>query len=98
GNITAKFQAATTSGGSFTPVTGSTLTAITAASKQATIEIRDDELVNLVGAGYRYLRLDVTENNVGTATVGAVVLGAEAAAKPASANDLAGVVTQRLVV
>ncbi len=97
GNITAKLQAATSSGGAFTDVAGSTITAITTTNKQATIEIRDDELQTLVGNGYQWLRLVITENNVAATYVCGVLLGGEAEAKPAKAQDPATVV-QRLVV
>jgi hypothetical protein len=97
GNITAKLRAATSSGGTFTDVTGSTITAITTTNKQATIEIRDDELQTIVGAGYQWLRLDITENNVAATQVAGVLLGGEGDWKPASKQDPATVV-QRLVV
>jgi hypothetical protein len=98
GSVTCKFQAATASGGTFTPVAGSTTTAVTTSSKVVTLEIRDDELQSLVGAGYQWLRLDVIEGNVGSAgPISAVVLGGEAEYKPAKSNDIAAV-TQRLVV
>ena len=97
GNITAKLRAATTSGGTMTDVTGSTITAITTTNKQATIEIRDDELQSIVGAGYQWLQLQITENNVASTQVAGLLLGAEAPAKPAKAQDPASVV-QRLVV
>ena len=97
GNITAKLQAATTSGGTFTDVAGSTITAITTTNKQATIEIRDDELQTLVGNGYQWLRLVITENNVAATQVAGVLLGGEGDWKPAAKQDPATVV-QRLVV
>jgi hypothetical protein len=97
GNITAKLRAATTSGGTFTDVTGSTITAITTTNKQATIELRDDQLQSLVGAGYQWLRLDITENNVGSTQVSGVLLGGEGDWKPAAKQDPASVV-QRLVL
>jgi hypothetical protein len=97
GNITAKLQAATTSGGAFSDVAGSTITAITTTNKQATIEVRDDELQTLVGAGYQWLRLVITENNVAATQVSGLLLGGEGDWKPASKQDPASVV-QRLVV
>ena len=78
-------------------MTGSTITAITTANKQATIEIRDDELQSLVGAGYQWLRLQITENNVASTQVAGVLLGGEGDWKPVSKQDPASVV-QRLVV
>jgi len=97
GNITAFLQAATTSGGAFTTVAGSTITAITTTNKQATIEIRDDELQTIVGAGYQWLRLVIQENNVAATQVAGVLLGGEGDWKPASKQDPA-TVAQRLVV
>jgi hypothetical protein len=97
GNITAKLRAATSSGGTFTDVTGSTITAITTTNKQATIEVRDDELQSLVGAGYQWLQLSITENNVASTQVAGVLLGGEGDWKPAAKQDPASVV-QRLVV
>jgi hypothetical protein len=97
GNITAKLQAATTSGGAFTDVAGSTITAITTTNKQATIEIRDDELQSIVGAGYQWLRLVITENNVAATQIAGVLLGGEGDFKPASKQNPATVV-QGLVV
>jgi hypothetical protein len=96
GNITAKLRAATTSGGAMTDVAGSTITAITTTNKQATIEIRDDELQQLVGAGYQWVRLDIIENNVAATFVAGVLLGGEGDWKPAAKQDPATVV-QRLV-
>jgi hypothetical protein len=93
GNITAKLQAAATSGGTFNDVAGSTITAITTTTKQATIEIRDDEMP----AGTQWLRLVITENNVASTQVAGVLLGGEGDWKPASKQDPASVV-QRLVV
>jgi hypothetical protein len=96
GSITAKLRAAKTSGGTMSDVTGSTITAITTTNKQATIEGRDDELQNLVGAGYQWLQLSITENNVASTQVCGVLLGAEGDWKPASAQD-PNTVVQRLV-
>jgi hypothetical protein len=96
GSITAKLRAATTSGGTFTDVTGTTITAITTTNKQATIEVTDEAVNNILGSGYQWLRLDITEGNVASTLVSGVLLGGEAAHKPAQANDPASVV-QRLV-
>ena len=97
GNITALLQAATTSGGAFSTVAGSTITAITTTNKQATIELRDDEVQQLMGNGYQFLRLQITENNVASTQVSGLLLGGEAEAKPASKQNPATVV-QSLVV
>jgi hypothetical protein len=97
GNITAKLQAATTSGGTFSDVAGSTITAITTTNKQATIEVRDDKVTQLLGSGYQWLRLVIIENNVAATQVAGLLLGGEGDWKPAKLQDPATVV-QRLVV
>ncbi len=94
GSVTAKFQSAATSGGSYSDISGGpTITAITAASKQATLELRADQLP----AGQQFVKLLITEGNVGAALCGGIVLGGEAPAKPAKAQDPASVV-QRAVM
>jgi hypothetical protein len=93
GSLVAKLQGASSSGGSFTDITGAAATAVTAGSKVVTIEVRDDQ----VGDAQRFVRLLLTEGNSANCVCGAVVLGGEAAGKPAKANDIAAV-TQRLVV
>jgi hypothetical protein len=47
-------------------------------------------------AGQPWLRLEVTEGNVASTQVSALLLGGEAQQKPANANDLT-TVAQRLV-
>jgi hypothetical protein len=74
-------------------VTGGAAPAVTAGSKVLTLELRDDE----VGDAQRFVKLVLTEGNSANCVCGAVVLGGEAAYKPAKANDIAAV-TQRLVV
>jgi hypothetical protein len=96
GSITAKLRAATTSGGSFSDVSGSAITAITTTNKQATIEVSDEEVIQLLGQGYQWLQLSITEGNVASTQVAGVLLGSEAAHKPANVNDPTTVV-QRLV-
>ena len=97
GNITAKLRGATSSGGTFNDVTGSIITAITTTSKQATIEVRDDELASLVASGVQWVRMDIIENNVAATYIAGVLLGGEGDWKPASKQDPAAV-AQRLVV
>ena len=96
GSVKAQFYAATTSGGAFTAL-GAAINNITTASKQASIEVRDDELQSLIAQGYRWVQLQVTENGVASTQVAAVVLGGEGDWKPASLQDPASVV-QRLVL
>jgi hypothetical protein len=93
GSLTAKLQSAATSGGSFSDISGSTITAITTSNKQATIEIRDDELP----AGQQWLRVVLTEGGSQNVVCAAVLLGGEGDWKPASKQDPAAV-AQRLVV
>jgi hypothetical protein len=96
GTVDAKLRASKTSGGTYTDVTSSSITQVTTSNKVVTIEVRDDQLENIVGAGYRYVQLSLT---VGTNAVliSAIALGAEAEYKPAKANDIAAV-AQRLIV
>ncbi len=91
GNITAKLQSASTSGGTFNDVAGTTITAITTTNKQATIELRDDQL-----AGLQWVRLVISENNVAATQTAGLLLGGEGDWKPAKAQDPASV-AQRLV-
>jgi hypothetical protein len=93
GSLVAKLQGASASGGSFTDISGASATAVTAASKVLTIELRDDQ----VGDAQRFVKLVLTEGNSANCVCGATVLGGEAQEKPAKANDIAQV-TQRLVV
>jgi hypothetical protein len=53
--------------------------------------------IPLAGAGYQWLQLDITENNVTSTQIGGVLLGGEGDYKPAAKQDPATVV-QRLVV
>jgi hypothetical protein len=84
GSVTAKFQSSSTSGGSYADVSGGpTVTAITTANQQASIELRDDQLA----AGQRYVKLLIIEGNSANAICAGVILGGEAEQKPAKAND-----------
>jgi len=79
GSVTAQFQSSSTSGGSYANVSGGpTVTAITAANEQATIELRDDQLA----AGQRYVKLTITEGNSANAVCSGVVLGARPSSSP----------------
>lgn len=85
-----KLQSATTSGGSFSDITGKAITQLTQAGsdsdKQAVINLRAEELTE----GHRYVKAVMT---VGTATSdsAAIVLGQCARHAPASDNDIASV-------
>jgi hypothetical protein len=95
GSLSVKFQESKTAGGAYQDLVAypASLTAITASNKVATLEVREDQL----DAGYRYVKLILTETGSQNVVCGAIVLGGEAEAKPAKANDIAAV-TQRNVV
>lgn len=93
GSITVQPKSASASGGSFAQIATNVTTAVTASNKVITVEVRADQMP----AGQPWLRFDVIEGGVGTCVVSAVVLGGEAVQKPASAQDLAGAVSQRLI-
>jgi hypothetical protein len=93
GSLTAKLQSSANGTGGWADVAGSTITAITASNKVATLEVRSDELA----AGQRYVRCTLTEGGAQNVVCGCLPLGAEAVQKPGSANDDASV-AQRLVV
>lgn len=85
-----KVQEATTSGGSFTDLTGKSITQLTKAgsddNKQAIVEVKADELT----AGYRYLQGILTVAGAASDAV-SVALADTARWKPASDYDLASV-------
>jgi len=88
GSLTAKFQSSATSGGSYADVSGGpTMTAITTANKQASLELRQDQLA----AGQQFVKLLITEGNSANAICAGVILGGEAPAKPAKAQNPASV-------
>jgi hypothetical protein len=92
GTVDAKLQQSSQLGSGYADIAGSSITQVTASNKIATLEIRSEQLTG----SNRYVRLSVTV--AGNAVlIGAVALGGEAVAKPASANDSAAV-TQRLVL
>src|SRR5437016_4909491 len=68
-NVNAKLREAQTSGGTYQDITGAAITQISANSKVATIEIRQDEL----DAGYQFVQLSITTG--GAAQICAVALG-----------------------
>src|SRR5260370_32520282 len=80
GSLVAKLQGASASGGSFTDISGATATAVTAASKVLTIELRDDQM----GDAQRFVKLVLTEGNSPNCVCAATVLGAEAQPHPAT--------------
>jgi hypothetical protein len=94
GSLVAKWQGATASGGSFSDVAGGAATAVTAANKVITLELRADQ----VGDAQRFVKLVLTEGNGAAVTCSAVLLGGEALQRPASQQDVSGGVAQRLVV
>jgi hypothetical protein len=92
GTVDFKLQQSATSGGTYSDLTGTAITTISANNKVATVEIRADQLA----AGNRYVRHNLA---IGTNAViiGVIALGGEAEYKPASKQDSA-VVAQRLVL
>lgn len=97
GSVTCTIEEASTVGGSYTTVSNSnitsvTATAVTAASKVVTLEIRADQL----GSGKQFVRCKATETGGQNVTVTIIPLAGEANQKPASAQDHTSV-TQRLV-
>ena len=100
GTVDAKLRASKTSGGTYTDITGAAITQLTVGgsggSKVCTIEVRDDQLETVVGAGYKFVQVSITVGG-NAVLIGAVVLGAEAEYKPAKSQDIAAV-AQRVVV
>ncbi len=96
GTVDFKLQASKTSGGTYSDISGSSITQVTAGNKVVTVEVRDDELTALVGQGYQYVRHNLV---IGTnaVQVAVIALGGEAEYKPAKSQDIAAV-TQRVVV
>ena len=92
GTVDAKLQESATSGGTYTDISGASITQITTSNKIATLEIKATQL----SAGKQFVRLSLT---VGTAAtlIAVLPLAGEARQKPASAQDIAAV-TQRKVV
>src|SRR5690242_3058191 len=78
GSLTAKLQESATGTGSWSDISGSTITAITASNKVATLEVRADQL----SAGKRYVRCTLTEGGSQNVVCSCLPLGAEAVQKP----------------
>jgi hypothetical protein len=78
-----------TSGGTYTAISGTSITQITASSKIAKVVVRVDQL-NALGLGYNFIKGSIT---VGTAATGTCViaLGGDSTYEPASQFDLAAV-------
>jgi hypothetical protein len=94
-SVDAKFQAATTSGGTYTDITGAAITQIAASNKVAELELRSESVESLLGAGYQWVRLSIT--GVGTNLIAATVLSAAARSEPNSANNIAAVASTTVV-
>ena len=94
-SIDAKWQAATTSGGTYSDVTGAAITQIAASSKIALLELRSEAVESLLGSGYQYVRLSLT--GVGTNLVDVTILGAPARYQPNSVNNIAAVASTTVV-
>ena len=94
-SVDAKFQAATTSGGTYTDIPGATITQITTSNKVAELELRSESLESLLGIGYQWVRLSIT--GVGTNLLAAAVLSDCARFEPNSANNIAAVASITVV-
>ncbi len=92
GTVDAKLQESATSGGTYTDISGGSITQITASNKIATVEIKATQL----SSGKQFVRLSVTVGG-NAVLIAAVPLAGEAHQKPGSAQDIAAV-TQRKVV
>ena len=95
GSVTVTFKAATSSGGTYSAVTGKALTTASftgSAQDDAVgiIEMTAEELVATLGATYRYVKLSVTSTNQNL-TCGAVVLSGHSRYSWAEDNDLSAV-------
>ena len=90
GTIDFQLEGCSTSGGSYTLITGTSITQITADNKYALVLINQSKLVSL-GLNYRYIKGKLT---VGSATtVCAVTLfGSDARFEPTSASNTSAVV------
>lgn len=88
GTVDAKFVASATSGGTYTAVTGTSITQIAAASKIVVIELKAETLQAAGQGPYVKLSLTVGGNAVLTA---AIVYGAGDRYEPASDANLAAV-------
>ncbi len=91
GSLSAKLQESTDGSTSWTDISGAALTAITASTKAATLELRADQMTK------RYVRATLTETGSQNVVCACVALGGEAVEKPGNAQDVAAV-TQRLVL
>lgn len=95
GSVTAKLVGATTSGGTYSDITGKALTTATFTGSaqddsMGRIELSAIELATILGASYRYVKLSVTPTNQNM-TLSAQVTGHRPDYHPASDNDLAAV-------
>jgi hypothetical protein len=92
GTVDAKLQQSATSGGTYTDISGASITQITASNKIATLEIKSTQLTT----GNQFVRLSVTVGG-NAVLIAALPIAGEARQKPGSAQDIAAV-TQRKVV
>ena len=92
GSLSAKLQESLDGSTNWTDISGSSITAITASNKVATIEVRADEMTK------RYVRCTLTETGSQNVVCSCVALGGEAVLKPASNQDVSASVAQCLVV
>lgn len=92
GSLTARLESSATLGGSYTVITGTTITAITTANKQASVEIRADQMPE----DQPFVRLKIIEGNTANCVCSGLLLGGVSSYSPASQFDPTSVV-QRLV-
>ena len=94
-SVDAKFQAATTSGGTYSDVPGAAITQIVASNKVAELELRSESIEALLGIGNQWVRLSIT--GVGTNLVSAMVLSDCARYEPNNVNNIAAVASTTVV-
>jgi len=95
GSVTVTLKAATTSGGSYSAISGKALTTANFTGSanddsMGVVELTQEELATLKGTTYRYVKLSITPANQNM-TLGAVVLGDYSRYTPASEYDLTAV-------
>jgi hypothetical protein len=92
GTVDAKLQESATVGGSYSDISGGSITQITAANKIATLEIKASQL----SSGKTAVRMAVTVGG-NAVLIAALAIGGEAHQKPASAQDIAAVAQRKVV-
>jgi hypothetical protein len=88
-NVQAYFQTCSVSNGTFANISGGNTVTLSTNNQTATLELRSDQIT----AGDRYLQLAVLVN-ANSAFCDALILGGEAAYKPANAGDVGSNLTR----